>query len=112
AWGNNSNGQTNVPSSATNVVAVAAGGDHALALKADGSVVAWGNNSSGQTNVPSSLTNIMGIAAGYTHSMALSNNATLVEWGAAASIQTNLTGLGSVKLVAAGGNQSLLGIFS
>jgi hypothetical protein len=112
AWGNNSNLQTSVPASATNVVAIAAGGDHALALCSNGTVVAWGNNSSGQTNVPSSLTNAMGIAAGYTFSVAFRNDGTLIEWGDSAYAMTSLSGLGQVKLIAAGGNQSIIGIFS
>ena len=35
-------GQSDVPAGLSNVVAVAAGGQHSLALKADGTVVAWG----------------------------------------------------------------------
>ena len=42
AWGANTQGQCNVPPSATNVVAVAGGGTFSLALRSDGSVVAWG----------------------------------------------------------------------
>ncbi len=38
------------------MVAVAAGWEHCLALRADGSVVAWGDNSYGQSNVPASAT--------------------------------------------------------
>jgi alpha-tubulin suppressor-like RCC1 family protein len=40
-WGSNSFGQTNVPTSATNVIALAAGDSHCLALRADGTVIAW-----------------------------------------------------------------------
>jgi len=71
AWGYNSYGQANVPSSLTNVVAIAAGYYHRLALQSDGRVVAWGRNDSGQTNVPSSLSNVVAIAAGGSHSLAL-----------------------------------------
>jgi alpha-tubulin suppressor-like RCC1 family protein len=39
AWGDNSLGQTNVPSSATNVTAIAAGFAHNLALRSDGTLV-------------------------------------------------------------------------
>ena len=42
AWGDNDSGQTNVPSGLSNVVAIAAGGYHSLALTAEGRVVAWG----------------------------------------------------------------------
>ena len=40
------------PDAATNVVAIAAGGQHALALRADGVLIAWGGNYFGQTSVP------------------------------------------------------------
>src|SRR6266567_487251 len=112
AWGNNANGQATVPPWLTNVVAVAGGGDHALALRASGTVVAWGNNSSGQTNVPGNLTNVMAIAAGYTHSMALRNDGTLVTWGNNTYGQTNAPPLSNLKLIAAGGYQGLVSIFS
>ncbi|HWI56975.1 MAG TPA: RCC1 domain-containing protein, partial [Bacillota bacterium] len=52
AWGDNSRGQATVPASATNVIAVAGGGYHSLALQADGSVLAWGYNNYGQTTIP------------------------------------------------------------
>ena len=42
AWGLNFFGQTNVPASATGVVAIAGGAYHSLALRGDGTVIAWG----------------------------------------------------------------------
>src|SRR5439155_6754831 len=110
AWGSNGS-PTNVPAGLTNVVAIAAGGGHALALT-NRTVVAWGNNSSGQTNVPSNLTNAMGVAAGYAHSLALRNDGTIVAWGDNSASQTNYPALTKAKLIAAGGNQSVVGIFS
>jgi hypothetical protein len=110
-WGANNSG-TNVPANLSNVVAIAAGGAHGLALKDNGTVVAWGANSSGQTNVPSGLTNVMAIAAGYGHSLALSNNGTVVAWGDNTHGQTNAPPLTQVKLLAAGGYQSLASVFS
>ena len=83
-WGNfnYSPTVTNVPASATNIIALAAGDTHCLALKADGTVVAWGSNNVGQTNVPPDLTNVVSIAAGSAHSLALRNDGTLAAWGA------------------------------
>jgi alpha-tubulin suppressor-like RCC1 family protein len=78
-WGNPN--LTNVPPSATNVIALAAGDLHGLALRADGTVVAWGNNGSGQTNVPTDLTNAVSVAAGSWHSLALRKDGTVVMWG-------------------------------
>jgi hypothetical protein len=85
AWGDNSSGQTNVPPNLTNVVAIAAGYDFSLALKADGTVVGWGDNASNQITVPSGLTNVVAIAAGYDFSLALKADGTVVGWGDNAS---------------------------
>src|SRR5687768_7151959 len=50
AWGSNAFGQVTIPPGATNVVAIAAGFFHSLALRANGTVVAWGDNTKGQCN--------------------------------------------------------------
>ena len=55
----------------TRFTKIAAGYNHSLALKSDGTVVAWGLNTTGQTNVPPGLTNVIAISAGQTFSMAL-----------------------------------------
>ena len=60
---------------------VAAGGNHSLALKANGRVVGWGLNNQGQTNVPVSASNVVVIAAGGTHSLALRAGGSVVGWG-------------------------------
>jgi alpha-tubulin suppressor-like RCC1 family protein len=78
-WGDNSNGQTNVPADATNVIALAAGDTHCLALRADGQVVAWGNRLA--TNVPAGLSNVVSIAAGSIHGLALKRDGTVSMWG-------------------------------
>src|SRR5207249_4561423 len=54
----------------SNVVAIAAGGDHSLALKSDGSVVAWGSNTYGESTVPD-LGPVIAISAGFNDSAAL-----------------------------------------
>lgn len=78
AWGDNSSGQTNVPGTLNNVVAIALGGSEStkqcLALKADGNAVAWGSNVYGQTNIPPGLSNIVAVAVGSAHSLALVGN--------------------------------------
>ena len=43
-WGE---GQSNIPSSLTNIVEVSAGGDFGLALQSNGTVSAWGDNTNG-----------------------------------------------------------------
>jgi alpha-tubulin suppressor-like RCC1 family protein len=81
AWGKNSDGQLDVPASATNIAAVAAGGDHSLALRADGSVRGWGRNWNGQASPPASATNIVMISAGWAHSLALRADGVVCAWG-------------------------------
>lgn len=81
AWGDDFYGETNVPTSLTNVVNIAADGQCTLALKADGTVVAWGNNIDGQCNIPSNLTDVAGIAVGETHSLALRADGVVIGWG-------------------------------
>ena len=82
-----------MPAGLTNVVAVAGGAWHSLALKSDGTVVAWGDNESGQTNVPQGLSNVMAIAAGNFHSVALKNDGRVVSWGDIGEGQTNVPGI-------------------
>jgi alpha-tubulin suppressor-like RCC1 family protein len=86
AWGNNYYGETDVPNGLSNVVAVAAGGDHSLALTAEGRVLAWGDNYYGETNVPSGLSNVVAIVAGGDprgdHGLALTAEGRVVAWGA------------------------------
>ncbi|POM25845.1 Regulator of chromosome condensation (RCC1) repeat protein [Actinomadura rubteroloni] len=107
AWGANSSGQlgngtttgsaTSVQvSGLTNVVrapgSVAAGQNHSLAVRADGTVWAWGANGSGQlgngsttaSSTPvqvSGLTGVKAVAAGLSFSLALKNDGTVWAWG-------------------------------
>lgn len=82
AWGHNRpGGPTAVPSGLSRVVALAAGSDHSLAVKEDGSVVAWGDNSAGQSAVPAALSGVRAVAAGSVHSLALKDDDTVAAWG-------------------------------
>jgi alpha-tubulin suppressor-like RCC1 family protein len=108
AWGPNLDGLTNVPPQLTNAVAIAAGVNHCLAVKADGTVVAWGNNGYGQTDVPPDLSNVTAVAGGFAHSLALSSNGTVVAWGQNTKGQTDVpAGLSNVVAIAAGDSHSL-----
>ncbi|MEX2239048.1 MAG: hypothetical protein WEB00_16135, partial [Dehalococcoidia bacterium] len=75
------------------VVALAAGADHALALLADGTVLAWGSDEFGQLgNGPgradsaepvavAGIGSVQAIAAGDHHSLALRDDGVLFAWG-------------------------------
>ena len=52
-------------------VAIAAGDDHSLALKSDGSLAAWGQNCCGQTDVPAGHDFVAIDAGGYYYSLAI-----------------------------------------
>lgn len=108
AWGDNSDGQIAVPAGLSNVIAVAAGTWHSLALEADGVVHAWGYNSIGQATVPPDLVDVIAISAGSYHSLALRSDGSAVAWGWNYFGQTNIPpGLNDVIAIAAGGKHSL-----
>jgi len=66
----------------TNVIALSAGYEHALALRTNGTVVGWGGgNYYRQNSIPAGLTNVVAIASGYYHNLALKSDGTVVAWG-------------------------------
>ena len=86
------------------MVAIAAGADDSLALKADGTVVGWGVNAYGETTIPSGLSNVVAVAAGEYHSLALKADGTVVGWGFNGDGETAIpVGLNNVVAIAAGG---------
>jgi hypothetical protein len=112
------------------VVAVAAGEQHSLALLSNGTVVAWGRNSEGQlgngttegSDVPvavGGLNEVTAIAAGSDHSLALLKNGSVKAWGynhegslgdkaeANSDVPVEVSELGGVSAISAGGNLSL-----
>ena len=109
AWGDNSGGQTNVPTDLADVVAAAGGDYHSLALRDDGNLFAWGYDGYGQTNVPATSLRFVGIAAGAEHNLAILENGSVVAWGLDDSGQTNVppTVNSNALAVAAGDSHSL-----
>ena len=103
AWGSNvfgqlGNGTTTDSATAVNVsglasmTAIAAGYDHAVALKIDGTVWAWGDNSNGQlgngtttgSTTPAQAIGLSGsvaVAAGRDDSAVMKSDHTLWSWG-------------------------------
>jgi alpha-tubulin suppressor-like RCC1 family protein len=84
AWGDDSFGQTSTPAGLTNVLAIAAGEYHSLALKADGTVVEWGFVLSlypnTVTEMPAGLSGVIAISCGGSHSLALKADGTVATW--------------------------------
>jgi hypothetical protein len=108
AWGSDYYGEIDVPPGLTNVLAIAAGINHSMALKADGTVVVWGDNTYDETNVPAGLSNVVSIAAGGAHCLALKSDGTVVAWGWNVDGQTNVpSGLNNVVALAGCENSSL-----
>jgi hypothetical protein len=101
-WGNNFNGQINIPAGLTDVIAIAAGGGHSLALKSDGTVVGWGADLAGQATVPAGLSGVTAISAGWSTSMALKSDGTVVAWGwnyhGQTTVPANLTNVKAIAM--------------
>lgn len=144
AWGEDENGQlgnglfeeydatpTLIPG-LEEVVAIAAGGHHALALLADGQVVAWGENKNGElgngghhdSDVPvpvSGLSEVASVAAGAVDSFAVLKSGGVESWGSNGSgglgdgltskqqlesdVPVVIGGLSGVRAIAAGGQR-------
>ncbi len=120
AWGRNTSGQlgdgttTNrllpvpVPG-LTNVIALAEGAGHSLAVLGNGTVRAWGNNGNGQLGdgtkidrlVPQpvgGLAGVVAVAAGAAHSLALLADGRLFGWGRNVFGQLGLGSAGADRL--------------
>jgi alpha-tubulin suppressor-like RCC1 family protein len=143
-WGYNGSGQlgngtttlSRTPvavSGLSNVIAVAGGSEHSLALLGNATMMGWGANREGQlgngstanSRVPVAIVNfatlggVAAIAAGNEFSLALMTNGTVLAWGAneegqlATGKTTRLTapaaikGLSNVTAIAAGGEFAL-----
>ncbi|MGH9321359.1 MAG: RCC1 domain-containing protein [Vicinamibacteria bacterium] len=146
-WGSSNRGQLGIgslpfmntptagPTFANDVVAIAAGDEHTLALTSDGLLFAWGYDLSGQlgngsggpissnTPVPVSFpvpnAVVVAIAAGGNHSLAVTSDRRVWAWGANASAQigdgttvdrhepAQVDGLSGITAVAAGGFHSV-----
>jgi alpha-tubulin suppressor-like RCC1 family protein len=77
AWGNNSNGETDVP--AGNFRSVTACGTFSVAIREDGTLAAWGGFGGGQLNVPAGT--FLEVSAGAGGGVGLRTDGTLASWG-------------------------------
>lgn len=142
AWGSNGNGQLGDGTTTqrlravpvldngrpmTGVVAVAAGSDHSVAIKTDGSLWAWGLNSDGQIGNGTTVRSLIpvrvidggtsAVAVGAKHTLALKTDGTLWGWGRNANGQIGkgdtynrlspVSIMTGVRAVAAGESHSL-----
>jgi alpha-tubulin suppressor-like RCC1 family protein len=144
AWGDNESGQLGIGTTADayfaertkvppkNAIAIAAGGEHSLALLQSHSVLAWGSNARGQlgngsaseeslepvpVGGPAGVTTA--IAAGDEHSLALTVYGTVLAWGdnvsgqlgngttTTSNLPVSVSGLSGVTAIAAGAEHSL-----
>ncbi|BAH42753.1 hypothetical protein BBR47_17760 [Brevibacillus brevis NBRC 100599] len=103
----------------TDVIDIAAGDAHGLALKKDGTVWIWGSNS---TNLPTrveSLTDVRAIAAAGAHNLTVKKDGTVWSWGwngygqlginntGSKDVPTKVSNLSNIVSVAAGFHHSL-----
>lgn len=102
-YGDLSAGQAQMPAGLTNVISLAAGGGHVLALRNDGQVLAWGSNSCNQASVPAMASNVFKIAASELFNLALRRDGSVIGFGSSYLIETNLlAGLSNVVDITAG----------
>ena len=124
AWGLNGTGQVTgtptlySPLSATanpvtlngvvlrGVTAIAAGDEHTVVSRIDGTVVAWGSNAASQTNLPASVSGVTALAACGVYNVGLKSDGTVVAWGGVGYPDFGQTtvpaGLSGVTAIAAG----------
>jgi alpha-tubulin suppressor-like RCC1 family protein len=65
----------------TRIIQVAMGARHALALRANGTVVAWGSNENSVCDVPSDLFHVVQVVTSSGHALALTHDGHVVAWG-------------------------------
>jgi alpha-tubulin suppressor-like RCC1 family protein len=108
AWGDDSADQIYPPKNLNDVVSIAGGDFHSVALRHNGSLAAWGYNGDGQTTIPTNDIRFVAISSGSRHNLALAENGTIAAWGANESQQLNVpAGVDSVIGIAAGDSHSL-----
>ncbi|MCE9619559.1 MAG: hypothetical protein K8R92_06595 [Planctomycetes bacterium] len=113
-WGINTFSERTVPVGLVGKQ-IAAGYNHSIVLKKNGSVQCWGNNANGQTAAQPGIAGALQVAAGYRHSAALLADGTVQCWGAGTTSGSSPNygqsivpaGLTGVTQIAAGGFHTL-----
>lgn len=114
AWGTGLNfldtptAVTNTPIGLSGIRALAGGTGHAVALRANGTVVAWGDNVFGQATVPQISDLVSSVAAGGNVSGAVLRDGRVVLWGSGiGQLTVAPEGLANVRKLAIGTNHVL-----
>ncbi len=90
-WGANSKGQIKLPAGTKkNIISIAAGGAHGMALTRSGFVLSWGDNGYRQVTIPKGLKNVTQIAGGTFHSLVIKKDGSVQAWGGNAAGQTKV----------------------
>jgi alpha-tubulin suppressor-like RCC1 family protein len=110
AWGRNDQGQCNIPTDATNTVAMAAGGPYSASLQTDGRVLVNGSAGGmwGDPTPPADATNLVAVSVGGAHLLGLRADGTVRAWGYNGSGQTDVpTDATNAVAIATGNNFSM-----
>ena len=104
-WGDNGQGQIDVPAGLTNVIAIASGSSasQSQALSENRTLTVWGTRIYPPAEPPAGLSNVVGMSSGQVHALAVRSDGSVSAWGSG-SIGENETpsGLSNVVAVAAG----------
>lgn len=102
AWGDSAASLRTIPAGLGRVVDVAAGPNHSVALRADGSLVTWGYWSGTQT-----VSDAVAIAAGYDFTLALRSDGTVATLNTSSTMRGVAASLRDVVAIAAGRNHAV-----
>lgn len=103
AWGWDTVGEVSGTPTGRGFTAVAAGYNHAFALRANGSIAAWGDNTYGQVSSAPTGTGFSAIASGGDHGYALAADGSITAWGRDLVGQVSNTPTGTGFTAVAGG---------
>lgn len=86
------------------VISLSQGTNHALALRANGSVYQWGQTAQGQGSVPSAArSDVIAISGGGIHSLALKRNGQVIAWGSSIEGAANVPASAKSGVIAISG---------
>ena len=110
AWGQNDNGQCNVPPGS--YAAIGAGANFSLAIRADGSVIAWGSNAQRQVSDAPRGSGFVAVKGGDSFTVALRRDGSILAWGGDAYGQVSLAPTGTGFTAIAAGDSHVVALRS